>query len=320
MDYRQLNEATLPGAHPLPLFVKILEHRSKHKIFTIVDVSKGFHQISLHPESRPKTAMSLAGKRYQWCVMPVGIKNGPAIFQRVMDHVLQGLDCADVYIDDINIGSSGDTEEELLANPDRDVCALLDRLRKEELVPSVSKTDFFVRSADFSGHVLGNGTRRRAPGETLVLERWKKPDNVRELRGFLGLANFVLGYVQNYASIATPLIEMLKNLPKHKNGNTIGLTWNASANEAFLKLKRGITDIVPLQLGDWDKDFVLTPVASNWAVGAALQQEGSDGALHPPAFFCPKLSGSQLNWSLREVECYAIVADLLKWHGWVGNK
>ena len=173
----------------------------------------------------------------------MGIKNGPAIFQRVMDHVLQGLDCADVYIDDIIIGSSDATEEELLANHDRDVRAVLDRLRKEELVASVSKTDFFVRSVEFCGHVLENGTRRPAPGKMLALERWDKPDNVRELRGFLGLANYYSGYVQHYASIATPLINMLKDLPKHKNGKTIGLTWNASANEAFLKLKRAITDI-----------------------------------------------------------------------------
>ena len=149
----------------------MLENQSKHKIFTIVDLSKGFHQIPLHPESRAKTAMNLAGKRYQWRVMPMGIKNGPAIFQRVMDHVLQGLDCADVYIDDIIIGSAGATEEELLANHDRDVRAVLDRLRKEELVASVSKTDFFVRSVEFCGHVLENGTRRPAPGKMLALER-----------------------------------------------------------------------------------------------------------------------------------------------------
>ena len=87
-----------------------------------------------------------------------------------------------------------------------------------------------------------------------------------------------------------------------------------------MKLKRAITDIVPLQLADWEEDFVLTPDASNWAVGAALQQEGPDGALRPLAFFSRKLSGSQLNWSPREKECYAIVAALLKWHSWVGNK
>ena len=320
VDYRQPNEANLPDAHPLPLIENMLENKSKHKIFTIVDLSKGFHQIPLHPESRAKTAMNLTGKRYQWRVMPMGIKNGPAIFQRVMDHVLQGLNCADVYIDDIIIGSSGETEEELLANHDRDVRAVLNRLRQEELVASVSKTDFFVRSVELCGHVLENGTSRLAPGKSSALECWEKPDDVREIRGFLGLANYYSGYVQNYASIATPLIEMLKNFPKHENGKTIGLTWNASANEAFLKLKRAITDIVPLQLADWDKDFVLTPDASNWAVGAALQQEGPDGALHPLAFFARKLSGSQLNWSPRQKECYAIVAALLKLHGWMGNK
>ena len=192
VDYCQPNEATLPDAHPPPLIENMLENQSKHKTFTIVDFSKGFHQIPLQSESQAKTAMKLAGKRLQRHVMPMGIKNGPAIFQRVMDHVLQGLDCADVYIDDIIVGSSGDTEEELLANHDRDVRAVLDRLRKEELVASVSKIDFFVRSVEFCGHVLRNGTRRPAPGRMFALERWEKPDNVRELQGFLGLANYYM--------------------------------------------------------------------------------------------------------------------------------
>ena len=98
VNYRQLNEATLPDAHPLSLVENMLENVSKQKIFTIVDLSKGFHQIPLHPESRAKTAMILAGNRYQWRVMPMGIKNGPAIFQRVMDHVLQGFGlCGCIY-------------------------------------------------------------------------------------------------------------------------------------------------------------------------------------------------------------------------------
>ena len=96
VDYRQRNEATLPDANTLALIENMLENQSKHKIFTIVDLSKGCHQIPLHHESQAKTAMNLAGKRYQWRVMPMGIRNGPALFQRVMDHVLQGLDCADV--------------------------------------------------------------------------------------------------------------------------------------------------------------------------------------------------------------------------------
>ena len=88
VDYRQLNEATLPDAHPLLLIENILENQSKHMIFTIVDLSKGFHPIPLHPESRAKSAMNLADKRYQWRVMPMGIKNGAATLERAMDHIL----------------------------------------------------------------------------------------------------------------------------------------------------------------------------------------------------------------------------------------
>ena len=69
----------------------------------------------------------------------MGMKNGPAIFQRVMDHILQALDCADVYIEDIIIGSSSETEEKLLANPDRDVRAALDRLEKGTLLLRLAK-------------------------------------------------------------------------------------------------------------------------------------------------------------------------------------
>ena len=94
----------------------------------------------------------------------MGTQNGPAIYQPVMDHVLQGLYCADVYIDDIIISSSGDTEEELLANHDGDVRAVLDSLRREELVASVSKTDFFLRSVEFCGHVLENAAARENVG------------------------------------------------------------------------------------------------------------------------------------------------------------
>ena len=122
----------------------------------------------------------------------------------------------------------------------------------------------------------------------------------------MGLANFFLRYVQNYASIyihpymATSLIDMLKNLPKHKNRKKIGLTWNASANEAFLKLKPAATNIVPHQLADWDKDFVLTRDASNWAVGRPYNRKGLDGAFRPLAFFSRKLSGGQLRRGPRE--------------------
>ena len=99
VDYQQLNEATLPETHPLPLIENMFENQSKHKIFTIADFSKGFHPVPPHPESQAKTVINLAGRQYQSCVMPMMLKTSTAIFQRVMDHVLQGFNCPDEYID-----------------------------------------------------------------------------------------------------------------------------------------------------------------------------------------------------------------------------
>ena len=74
VDYCQLNEATLCDAQPLPLIENMLENESKHNIFTIVDMCKGFHRILLQPQSRAKTTMNLSAKRYQCHILPMGIK------------------------------------------------------------------------------------------------------------------------------------------------------------------------------------------------------------------------------------------------------
>ena len=317
VDYRLLNQATKPDAHLLPLIENLLENQSKHKICTVVDLSKDFHQIPLRPEDRSKTAMNLAGGRYQWKVMAMGIENGSAILPRIMDDVMRGIPCANIYIDDIIIGSTGATEEEILCNHERDVRPVLESLRQRDLIASVSKTDLFTRRVQSCGHVLECGTRRPAPGKMLALSEWKRPNKVRELPGFLGLANYYSGNVRRYADLAAPLMDMLKNLP-NQPGVKIALHWTALADKSLRELKKAILEVVPLRLADFDKPFVVSPDASDYAVGAALQQRDDSGNLRSLAFHSYKLTKRQLNWPPREEECYAILLALLKWHNWIG--
>ena len=75
--------------------------------------------------------MSTPRGTLQWKVLVMGLKNGNAIFQRVMEWVLKDFDFADPYVDDVIIGSTGDTEEELISNHNRDLRAVLDKLRSE---------------------------------------------------------------------------------------------------------------------------------------------------------------------------------------------
>ena len=117
VDYRGLNEQTEHGSYSLPLIDSILQKQQKKRIFTVLDLKHRYHQMPLHPDSRPCTAMSTPLGPMQWKVVPIGAKNGNAAFQRMMEELLGPVrDCANPFVDDIIIGSGTEnmTEDELI--------------------------------------------------------------------------------------------------------------------------------------------------------------------------------------------------------------
>ena len=115
VDYRWLNECTVPDAYPLPLTEDIICRQGKNKVSTVLDMKHGYHQMPLSPESRPLTTMAIPGKGlYQWKVMPMCVRNWNSQFQPMMEGVLKDLPYAHVYVDDVIIGLTGETEQELL--------------------------------------------------------------------------------------------------------------------------------------------------------------------------------------------------------------
>ena len=98
VDYRGLNEQTKHHSYSLPLIYTILPKQQKEWIFTVLDLVHGYHQMPLHPDSRPCTAMSTPLAPMQWKVVPMGAKNGNAAFQRMMEDVLGPVrDCANPF-------------------------------------------------------------------------------------------------------------------------------------------------------------------------------------------------------------------------------
>lgn len=108
VDYRKLNEKTVDDKYPLPNITEILDKLGKCQYFTTLDLASGFHQIEVHPQDVPKTAFSVEHGLYEYLRMPFGLKNAPATFQRIMDHVLRDYigRCCLVYMDDIIIYST----------------------------------------------------------------------------------------------------------------------------------------------------------------------------------------------------------------------
>ena len=91
IDYRQLNKVTKPDVFPLPRIVNLLDQLGEAQFFSILDLAAGYWQVQMHPDSRVKTAFTTNLGLFEFRVMPFGLRNAPAVFQRLMQHLLSGL-------------------------------------------------------------------------------------------------------------------------------------------------------------------------------------------------------------------------------------
>ena len=281
VDYRGLNEQTEQDSYSLPLIDSILRKQQKKRIFTVLDLKHGYHQMPLHPDSRPCTAMSTPLGPMQWKVVPMGAKNVNAAFQRMMEDLLGPvLDCADPFVDDIIIGSGTEnmTEDGYIDAHEKDLCRVLSELNKHNMVCKPTKASLFMKEVEFTGHVVGHGQRRPMPGKLASLHHWEKPQTISELRSFMGFCNYYSGYVRMYAELSGPLHRMLQvGKFDGRKGNKKKLAWAPEAEDAFNRLEERLLGQLGLFLVDPDKGFVLRTDASDYAVGAVLEQVRDDG-------------------------------------------
>ena len=278
VDYRGLKEQTEHDSYSLPLIDTILQKQQKKRIFTVLDLKHGYHQMPLHPDSRPCTAMSTLLGPMQWKVVPMGAKNGNAAFR----------DCADPFVDDIIIGSGTEdmTEDELIGAHEKDLRRVLSELDKHNMVCKPTKASLFLREVEFAGHVVGHRQRLPMHGKLASLHHWEKPQNISELRSFIGFCNYYSGYVRMYAELSGPLRKMLQvDKFDGRKGSKKKLAWTPEAEDAFSRLKERLLGQLGLFLVDPDKGFVLQTDASDYAVGAVLEQVRDDGSHVPVAFW-----------------------------------
>ena len=316
VDYRGLNAQTQHDSYTLPLIEDMLQKQHRRRIFTVIDLKHGYHQMPLAEESGACTAMSTPLGPLQSQMMPVGITNGNAAFQRMLENLLEPVrDCSDPFVDDVII-ASGDPSmryDELLEAHERHVTRVLDLLVRHKLTGSSDKATFAVSEVVFAGHVVGNGQRKPIPRNVPAIEHWEKPKTVSELRAYLGFCNYYSGYIKMYAEYAAPMTTMLKgNGEETKKGSKKALVWNDEGT------KQALLSAAGLHLVDPDRGFILRTDASDYAVGAVLEQVLDDGRHVPVAFWTRVLAeGQRRSWTPGEKEAYAIVMALRKWAGYI---
>jgi hypothetical protein len=140
-DYRKLNQNTVPDNHPLPLVEDILRDCASHSFYGKINMTNSFFQTRMDPDSIKYTAVNTPFGLYEWCVMPMGLRNSPAVHQRCVTSALRSLigRICHVYLDDIIIWSNNLLEHE------QNVRLVLNALRDASLYCSVKKSSLFNR-------------------------------------------------------------------------------------------------------------------------------------------------------------------------------
>ena len=145
VDYRRLNDITQKVVYLMPRIDECLDHMREASVFTKMDLRSGFHQILIFPEHREMTAFQTRWGMFQYTVMPIGLCNAPATFQRTMNSILQEFhQFCEVYIDDIVIYPG-----RLRSMPH--LRLVLSRLEQEMFYAKPSKCQFAVPCIDFCG-------------------------------------------------------------------------------------------------------------------------------------------------------------------------
>ncbi|CAO1940470.1 unnamed protein product [Urochloa humidicola] len=262
VDYRPLNAVTVKNKYPLPRIDILFDQLVGAKFFSKIDLRLGYHQIKIREEDIPKTAFSTRYGLYEYTVMSFGLTNAPTHFMYLMNSIFfEELDVfVIIFIDDILIFSK--TEEEHAKH----IRIVLQKLRDHRLYAKLSKCEFWLKRVPFLGHILSKNGVEVDPSKVNDVLNWKQPKNVKEVRGFLGLAGYYRRFIENFSKIAKPMTELLKK--------EVPFKWSDACEEAFQILKTKLTTAPVLAQLDITKSFDVYCDASRIGIGCVLMQEG----------------------------------------------
>ena len=305
IDYQPLNACCEGDGWNLPNIQHMLQRLGSHKpkLFAVMDLTSGYHQAPLNVSSRVFTAFITFMGIFEWLRVPMGLKGAASYFQKVLATVvlisLIYYVC-ELYIDDIIVHAQD--AESFLSR----LRQVFERLRKHNITLNPEKCRFGLQSVEYVGHTIdetGLSFSTEKLNEVLAIS---PPTYAKELWSFLGLASYFLYHINNLATIAKPLQDMIIDYEKKRK-----LIWAHEAEQAFIKVKEAIRSCPKLFFMDDNAPVFLHTDASDYGNGAYLFQI-IDGLEQPIAFMSKTLSAEEIKWSTIEKECYAIVYSLRK--------
>ena len=327
MDYRMLN-SLLPKvekAHtkakgvltlvPIPKIDEIYARLEGSAVYSTFDMRSGYYHLELTPESQPKSAFVVGGPKgdkWEFKRCPFGLTQAPAYFQALVNQVLEGIDFAFGYLDDILIYSP-DMECHL-----KHVRILFERLRGADLKLTKRKCSFLKAHVQYLGHYISGQGLEPVPEKLEALVKMPPPKDVTEVRKFLGFVGYYCKFIPRYSDVARPLTNLTQK-------DSL-FDWTPNCQTSFEMLKGFLLEEPVLKYPKPDQPYVLYTDASKYAWAGVLTQayqhsmEGGEKEIfHPVTYVSGLFKGPQLNWAVLVKEAYAIYMAARKLHYYISN-
>lgn len=307
VDFRQLNKVTYDEECQHLNIKELINNVSNNKVFSSLDLLKGYWQILLDDCSKEYTAFrSPTNKCYQFRVLPFGLKNAPGVFMRLMSKVLEGYigHICEVFLDDILVYSQ--TREEHLHHLE----LILERLDLYGLTTAFDKCHFGKSSLKYLGHILTAEDTQAQDAHIQAIQSFAIPRTLKQLQSFIGTCNWLRDYVPNAAVVLAPLTSIIKQKP---------FKWSPTETEAFEQAKEAFSNLQPLHRPRKDLPLILQTDASNLGISITMYQEEGDKR-YIISNASSKLNKTQQNYHVNEQECLAIIWAVKRYRSYLEGK
>ena len=258
----------------------------------------------MRKEDIPKTVFKTRWGLYEFLVVPFGVTNAPAQFMNLMNDVLKDYldDFVVVFLDDILIYSK--TPEDHAEH----LRKVLEKLRQHRLYAKASKCQMAVQKIEFLGQMVSPKGMCPVDEKLRAVREWGRPKSLKDVRSFLGFANYYRRYVRNFAEIANPLTMLTRK--------DVQWQWGPTQRMAFRQLKEALCTAPFLVYPDPKLPYTVVTDASGIAVGGVLMQDHGQG-LQPLAFLSRQLKPSEYKYSAYELETSAVAYCFSNWRHYI---
>ena len=296
-DFKALNQQISVDQHPLPKLDELMEKLQGGQYFSKVDLADAYLQLELDAEAKKLCVINTPFGLFSYNRMCFGLASSPAQFQRCMDTMTADLPGVAAYLDNLII--TGKTTEEHWANLER----LFSRLQEYGFRIRKEKCEFFQEAVEYLGYRIDKEGKNPSSSAIEAIEKLPVPQNLQEVKAFLGKINYYGRFICNLASKAAPLNKL--------TCKGVKFTWTEECHRAFTNLKSELIQTTKLTHYDENSPLILATDASQYGIGATLSVE-INGVEKPIAHASKTLNENQKNYSQIEKEGLSIIFGLTK--------